>query len=396
MIRAGIAFLRTYPDLWKLFWSNVLWATGSGLYFFVWPNYVRDLGGGPQEIGYLTALMYGVMALTLIPGGWLADRCDRRRVMLFNWGLAALAPLFYARAKNWLELIPGVVLYALFFGWPAMEAYVADAVPPESLGRAFALTNSGYALGAILTPLLGAALLNKLGMRGLFLLSFLAFSSSTLLIGLMRPQRPSHHREGNPSAVNGRALLPWIFLLTITSAASAGARPFLAPFLEDALHLGRAYILACGSLLALGEFLWAWPLGHRSERSQSQAVFLALGLCALGAGLFLLPYGFIPGLFLMGADRVVYSLLRSVIGGKVRAGRGRVFAKTQILATGAEALAPLATGWLYSLNPQGPLLLFRFVFTAFAVLLLLGPADRMEGRRSTWSWLFPILGKWKR
>lgn len=373
MIRAGILFLRSYPDLWKLFWSNVLWTTGSGLYFFIWPNYVRDLGGGPQEIGYLTALMYAVMALTLLPGGWLADRCDRRRVMLANWGLAALAPLFYARAKSWPELIPGVLLYALFFGWPAMEAYVADAVSSESLGRAFALTNSGYALGAIVTPIIGAALLNKIRMRGLFILAFLSFSASTALIGLMRPQKPSQVHGENPAEGSGRGLLSWILLLTITSAASAGTRPFLAPFLEDSFRLGRAYILAFGSLLALGEFLWAWPLGHLSERSRSQAVFMALGLCALGSGLFLIPYGFIPGLFLMGADRVVYSLLRSVIGGQVRVGRGRVFAKTQILATGAEALAPLATGWLYSLNPQGPLLLFRFVFTAFTVLLLLRP-----------------------
>ncbi|MBC7222230.1 MFS transporter [Candidatus Bipolaricaulota bacterium] len=371
MIRANLWFLKTYPDLWKLFWSNVLWSCGSSLYFFVWPNYVRDLGGGPQEIGYLTGLMYGVMALTLLPGGWLADRFDRRRLMLANWALAALAPLFYARARTWPELIPGVFLYALFFGWPAMEAYVADAVPPESLGRAFVLTNSGYALGAIIPPLLGAALWKFLGMRGLFLLSFLAFASSTTLIGLMRPQRPSYVRaDRSPEPLN-RGLLLWLFIFTLTSAASAGARPFLAPFLEDVFRLGRAFILACGSLLALGEFLLAWPLGHESERSRTRAIFTALGLCALGSGLFLLPYGFIPGLFLMGGDRVVYSLLRSVIGAQVRVGRGKIFASTQVLATGAEALAPLATGWLYSLNPHGPLMLFRFVFTGFAVFLLL-------------------------
>lgn len=371
MIRSGLNFLRSYPDLWKLFWSNVLWSCGSGLYLFVWPNYVRDLGGGPQEIGYLMGLMYGVMALTLLPGGWLADRFDRRKVMLLNWGLAALAPLFYARAKTWPELIPGVFLYALFFGWPAMEAYVAEVVPPESLGRAFALTNSGYALGAIVLPLVGASLLNLVGMRGLFLLSFLAFSGSTALIGLMRAQKPSHVHDDLPPEPITKSLGLWILVLTLASAASAGARPFLAPLLEDVFGLGRALILASGSLLALGEFLLAWPLGHESEHDQNRAIFLAFGLCALGSGLFFFPYGFIPGLFLMGADRVVYSLLRSLIGRQVKMGRGRVFANTQVLATGAEALAPLATGWLYSLNPQGPLMLFRFVFTAFAVFLLL-------------------------
>lgn len=163
--------------------------------------------------------------------------------MLLNWGLAAVAPLLYARAKTWPELIPGVVLHALFFGWPAMEAYVADTVPPESLGRAFALTNSGFALGAVASPLLGAA------------------------------------------------------------------------------------ILASGSLLSLGEFFLAWPIGQESERNPNRAILAALGLGMVGCGIILGPYGFVPGLFLLGADRVVYSLSRSHIGARVRMGRGRLFAR---------------------------------------------------------------------
>jgi MFS family permease len=371
MIRAGIRFLRSYPDLGKLFWSNVLWTAGGGLYFFVWPNYVRDLGGGPQEIGYLTGLMSGIMALTLLPGGWLADRVERQKVMLANWGLAALAPLLFALARHWSELIPGVVVYSLFFGWPAMEAYVADTVPPELLGRAFALTNSGYALGAVLSPLLGAAGLPYLGMRGLFLLAFLAFAGSTGLLALMRPQRPRPSPDAPSDGTHPKALWFWLLVLTATSAASAGARPFLGPYLEDRLGLGRPLILASGSLLALGGFLLAWPLGHASARNPARAVFAALVLCALGSGIFTVPFGFVPGLFLMGADRVVYSLVRSRIGAQARRGRGRLFAQTQVLATAAEALAPLATGWLYSLDPDAPLLAFRAVFTILSVLLLL-------------------------
>ncbi len=362
-------FLRGYPDLGKLFWANVLWTCGSGLYFFIWPNYVRDLGGGAQEIGYLTGLLYGVMALTLLPGGWLADRCERRRLMLLNWGLAAVAPLLYARARSWAELIPGVVLYGLFFGWPAMESYVADTVPSESLGRAFALTNSGYALGAVVSPLLGGALLGLVGLRGLFLLAFFAFAGSTTLIGFLRPQFPGRPSASPSATTSSRSLWGWIGLLIVTGAASAGARPFLAPFLEDVFGMARPFILASGALVALGEFLWAWPLGHHSEHHQVRALSMALGLGGLGAGLILLPYGFGPGLLLLGSDRVVYSLLRSLIGAQGGAGRARRLANSQVLATAAEALAPFATGWLYALHPAGPLALFGGVFTTFALLL---------------------------
>lgn len=371
MILAGIRFLRNYPDLWKLFWANVLWTCGAGLYFFLWPNYVRDLGGGARQIGYLTGLLYGVMALSLLPSGWLADRYDHRRLMLLNWGLATLSPLLYARAHSWVELIPGVILYGLFFGWPAMESYVADTVPPKSLGRAFALTNSGYALGAVISPPLGGVLLGRLGLRGLILLAFIPFAGSTLLIGFLKP-RPSQRALPAPSPkISHRSVRVWLVLLVVTGMASAGTRPFLGPFLEDVFRMPRALILTAGTALALGEFLWAWPLGHRSEGNPVRTLSTAFGLGALGAGLILVPYGFLPGLLFLGSDRVVYSLLRSLIGAQVPMGRGRLFGQSQLLATAAEALAPFATGWLYSLHPAGPLALLGGVFALCSLLLTL-------------------------
>lgn len=378
MLRRGYGFLRSHPDLGKLFWSNAAWTFGAGLYTFVWPNYVRDLGGGPAEIGYLTALMYGTMAATLLPGGWLADRHERRGLMLLTWGLAALAPLAFLVARSWGGLIPGVLLYGMFLGWPAMEAYIADAAPPQDLGRAFALTNSGYALGAVLSPLLGAALLPKVGMRGLFLLAFAFFALSTFLIARMRPQRP---RPAAPPAQRGdRTLLPWILVLVIASAASAGVRTFVPPFLEDVRALSRPGILAAGALLALGEFGLAWPLGHWADRGLGRALALALALGAAGAGLLLAPWGIVPGLLLLGSDRVVYSLLRAGIANSVGSRRGRAFGLTQALATAGQAVGPLAAASLYRANPAGPLLLGLGIGLALVGPLTWGRRTRSSTR----------------
>lgn len=348
-MRASLVFLRSYPDLWRLFWSNVLWTLGSGLYFFVWPNYVRDLGGGPQEIGYLTALMYGVMALTLLPGGWLADRWERKRLMLLNWAVAAVAPLIFAAAHHWSALIPGVLLYSQFFGWPAMEAYVAQLVPKESLGRAFALTNSGYALGAALSPLLGALLLPHMGMKGLFLLAFVAFVGSTAVIGLLRPQHPMSQPHSKHIISPSPTLWRWVAVFVGVSGITAAVRPFLPVFLEDRFGIGRAWLLASSSLISLGGFVLAWLLGHWSAKSSIQALVFGLLAIAGGIALVFLPGGLVLGLFLFGADSAVYSLLRASIG--VVASQGRVFGTTQLPATLAQALAPLAAGWLYSASP---------------------------------------------
>ncbi len=367
-MRASLAFLRSSPDLWRLFWSNVLWTLGSGLYFFVWPNYVRDLGGGPQEIGYLTALMYGVMALTLLPGGWLADRWERRQLMLLNWAVAAVAPLIFAAAHHWTALIPGVLLYAQFFGWPAMEAYVAQLVPKKSLGRAFALTNSGYSLGAALSPLLGALLLPHLGMRGLFLLAFVAFSGSTTLIGFLRPQHPTPHADPKKSASASPTLWRWVVVFVGVSGITAAVRPFLPVFLEDRFGIGRAWLLASSSLIAFGGFSLAWLLGHLSAKSPAKASSLGLLAIATGIALIFVPSGLVLGLFLFGAEAAVYSLFRASIG--MVASQGRVFGATQLPATLAQALMPLAAGWFYHASPQLFLAWGAGAITFFALVSL--------------------------
>jgi len=355
----GWDLIRQHRDLRLLFLSNFLWSFGAMLYTFVWPNYVRDLGGTEREIGLLSSLMFATVAVTLIPGGWLADRWERKRLMVATWGLAAFGPLLYALAGSWQGLVPGVILYNIFVGWPAMEAYIADAVPPGALSRAFTLTASGFSLGAILSPLLGASLLPWVGMRGLFLISFVFFLLSTGVLALMSSQRPTprHMAEAAPTG-HRRELVIWTALFVVASWGSAALRPFLAPYLEDALGLARPWILASSALLALGEVVLAPSLGQIGDRDGARA--LARGLALVVAGGLLLfsgPWAIVPAMFLLGGDRVAASLFRATIGRWAGARRGLVFGGTLVLANTAQALGPLAGARLYALSPAGPLLL---------------------------------------
>lgn len=360
-----------HRDLRLIFVANFLWTFGAMLYAFVWPNYVRDLGGGPREIGLLSSVMFATIALTLIPGGFLADRFERRRLMLITWGLATLAPLVYATATDWRGLIPGAVLYCIFIGWPAMEAYLADSVSPAELSRAFALTNAGYSAGAIISPLIGAGLLPLVGMRGLFWLAFFLFCSSTVTLSLIRPQRPRsvHGRPGRFSL--DRGLLIWTGAFVAAAWTSSALRPFLAPFLEDAIGLARPWILATGSLLSVGEVALAPVLGGWGDREGPRA--LTGGLWSMGFGCLLLLLGgtwaLVPAAILLGGDRVSASLFRSVIGRRATFGRGTAFAWTLVLASGTQALGPPMGAFLYELSPAGPLWLACGMSAALGALI---------------------------
>ncbi len=372
--------IRGHRDLRLLFVSNFFWSFGAMLYMFVWPNYVRDLGGGAWEIGFLSSLMFGTVAVTLVPGGWLADRWERKRLMLVTWGLATGAPLLFARAWSWAELIPGVLLYSVFLGWPAMEAYTADAVPPSRLAQAFTLTNAGYSLGAVASPLVGAGLWPSLGMRGLFVLAFGFFALSTLTLGLMRPQRPAVPAGGGAGKQSRSGLWSWTLLLVLASWGSSVVRPFLPTYLEDAFGWSRPWILAASSAIAFGEVVWAAPLGRLGDRHGGWAMAGALGTVALGLALLLAgSWGLAPALLFLGADRVGVSLLRSQIGREAGPRRGAVFGTTLVLANGAQALGPLAGSALYNLRPQCPLIVAGGLAAALALLALrIGRPTRCE------------------
>ena len=255
------------------------------LYSFVWPNYVRDLGGTEREIGLLSSLMFATVAVTLLPGGWLADRVERRALMVVTWGLAAFAPLLYAFARSWHSLIPGAILYNIFLGWPAMEAYIADSVPPEALARAFTLTGAGFSMGAILSPLLGGWLLPIIGMRGLFFMAFALFLLSPAVLALLAPSHP-RPRPAGPAVPRGqrREIAWWTALSIVAALGSAALRPFLAPYLEDAVGWARSWILASSSLIAAGEIILAPVLGRISDRDGRHGRGQSFPLCSSSAG----------------------------------------------------------------------------------------------------------------
>ncbi|MBC7239337.1 MAG: MFS transporter, partial [Chloroflexi bacterium] len=81
--------------------SLFLWGWGYGLYAYVFPLHIRSLGASPGQVGIVFSIMMVVLALSYIPGGVIADKCERKRTMLLSWSIGVLAPLFYYFAKDY-------------------------------------------------------------------------------------------------------------------------------------------------------------------------------------------------------------------------------------------------------------------------------------------------------
>lgn len=352
--------VRLDRDLRLILLSNFFWSAGFMLYSFLWPIYVRDLRGSAREIGLLSSLMALTMTVTLVPGGFLAERWNRKHLILLTWVIATPAPLVYALARSWEQLIPGVVLYSFFLGWPAYEGYIAAASAPERLSRAYALTSAGFSLGAIIAPLAGAALLPHIGLRRIFLISFALFCASTVTLFLLSPQEVAKRdREGEvgngfSGLARDRRLIVWLLILALAALGASTARPFVPPLLEDRFGLARPAILMTSAILALGEVGLAVLLGWVADHwRRGRALGLALVSLAFSY-IFLFssfgPYVIPLAMLLLGGDRVSISLSRSIVGHRARGrgqGAGPAFTVYWLVLGLAQTGGPYLGGILY-------------------------------------------------
>lgn len=138
----------------------------------VGPLYGSEAGLRPDQIGiFLAAAMIGG-AVAQIPAGWLADRYDRRHVLI---GLS----LFAAGTCAWIGLSDagfGLIYVTSFlfgvFAYPIFSISIAhanDFSKPENAAELSASLMFLYGFGAIASPYLAAILIERDGPGALFL-----------------------------------------------------------------------------------------------------------------------------------------------------------------------------------------------------------------------------------
>src|SRR5512143_2542714 len=149
-----------------------LWGSGDGLFLYIMPLYMQQLGATPQEVGAVLGLAAFLTACSFIPGGLLADRFDAKKVMIGGWLLGAVASLWMGLAPTWQIFVPGILLYNVSaYSIPAINTYIAEASGQTPLEHTITVTFAGYAAGSIVSPFIGGRLSATLGTASLFIIA---------------------------------------------------------------------------------------------------------------------------------------------------------------------------------------------------------------------------------
>ncbi len=107
-----------------------------------WPYrslYILELGASKEVLGALLMIeTVGGMVFQL-PGGVLADRFGRKKIMLLSAIIGLGSPLIYLLATSWVHIAPALLLASTSaLSRPAYNALIAESLPPEKRGSGFA------------------------------------------------------------------------------------------------------------------------------------------------------------------------------------------------------------------------------------------------------------------
>ncbi|MFP4274802.1 MAG: MFS transporter [Paracoccaceae bacterium] len=174
-------------------------AVSSASFRMVGPIYGTGVGLEADQIAFFLAAFVAGGALAQIPVGWLADKFDRRKVLIWL-SVAAIGSCALTASANGLSTA-GVLLTAAVFGLTTFPIYSVAAAHAHDFAESHervelsAALMFWFAVGAIAAPWLSSRLIDTFGPPALFVMIGLAHAV-LVVFGLIRMRaRPAAERR---------------------------------------------------------------------------------------------------------------------------------------------------------------------------------------------------------
>ena len=263
-------------------------------------------------------LPYGI---SQIPAGWLADRINRRIIMIVGICGVGLAGVLVGLSQTYIMLIVFLVLMGVLGGGyhPSAIPMVSSLVESKKRGRTLGIHEIGAGAGFSVVPLIAAFMATAWGWRG----SFIGLAIAPLVFGIIfyrvlvrraamsrtQPKINKHHEEAAPQPGYRRRLVALIIFSAGTGGVVAAVAAFLPLYMVD--HFGVSEQTAA-SLMSVyySAGLWAGLLGGYISDRLGRVPVLVLNSLIAGAAVYLLtlaPYGLGSGslFFILGITTFV-------------------------------------------------------------------------------------------
>ncbi|MEO7260338.1 MAG: MFS transporter [Jatrophihabitantaceae bacterium] len=332
---------------------------------------VLQLTDSGIALGIVTALQFGPALLLSLYGGALADRGDKRKLLLgaqAGMGITALALGLLdvsGVVTLWHVLALAAVLGVISaIETPIRQSFVVEMVGPGDLPNAVALNSMNFNLARIIGPAIAGLVITAFGTGWAFLGNALSTVAVLGGLALMRsaeltPSEPVRRQPGQYRAavryVRTRSdlVLPML-LMFIVGTFGMNFQISIALVAKQLFHRGAASFGLLSTMLAIGATLGA--LASTTRRTRPTRLFLvgaavAFSLTELLAGL--MPSFELTALALIPAGFTMITLAQAA-NATVQLGveptmRGRVMGLYILCFMGGTPIGAPIVGWVAEL-----------------------------------------------
>jgi MFS family permease len=194
LLAIDIRPLRESRDFRLLWTGQTVSAFGNTATFVAVPFQLYQLTGSALQVGLLSICDAVPLLLFAAIGGTIADRLDRRKVVLLtDAGLMVCSALlalnaFAGRPQVWaLYVLAFVATSCWSLGGPALRAMMPGLVPPEQLAASQALQSVYGQTAAIVGPALGGVLIAATGVGWAYAIDGATFVASLAAVLRVAP-----------------------------------------------------------------------------------------------------------------------------------------------------------------------------------------------------------------
>ncbi len=292
---------------------------------------VYELTRNPLDLGFVGLAQFLPFVLLVLPAGHVADRADRRLVLMAAYGVQGIC----VGVLLWFTLVGASRLWPVFlamtmfgaaraFSMPTSQAMTPNLVPPEDFPRAVAFNSVSLEIAAITGPSLGGVLY-LLGPGVVYGVGFVLVAVVVALVSSIRPVRPTRSGEagagedllGGLRFVLHRPTVLGAISLDLFAVLFGGATALLPAFASDILHVGPAGLGLLRTAPGIGAALMAFTLGLLPiERHVGKWMFGGVALFGASTIVFGLSKSFpvsLAALVLLGAGDMVSIYIRHLL-----------------------------------------------------------------------------------
>ena len=302
----GLGGLRTFDSFrnrhFRLYFAGMMGQMGAmNMQMMARAWFIYDLTGSAAMLGAVALASAAPMLFLALFGGVMADRVEKKYVMVAGQAASGVIALGVALAISLDVITPSYlilagVLQGIVMGlmMPSRQAVIPEIVGEEGLMNAVSLNAAGMNVNRLLAPAVAGFLISQMGiagvyyaMTGLYVLAtfFVAALPRTGITSLRGGGALTHLKEGVRYIRHNTTILA-VLLLTLITVILSMPYMFLLPiFTEDILDVGPqglGVLISVSGVGAIAGSLIIASLGNRNRGRLLLLSCLVLGLSLIG------------------------------------------------------------------------------------------------------------------